>query len=76
MFRFGRRWQWPVNGSLRRFALVTLRAVGVLTTGRLANVFSALGARGDTEWFFEMGTGKPVFYLRDGQLNWVAGPKS
>ena len=34
------------------------------------------GPRGDTEWFFEMGTGKPVFYLRDGRLNWVISPMS
>ena len=39
-------------------------------------LFYSDGARAGTEWFFEMGTGKPVFYLRDGQLNWVTGPKS
>jgi hypothetical protein len=26
------------------------------------------------EWFFEMGTARPAFYLKDGVLNWVPGP--
>ena len=30
-------------------------------------------SQGVGEWFFKMGTGRPAFYLRDGQLHWVPG---
>ena len=43
-------------------------------TGRC--LYYSEGARGDTEWFFEMGTGKPVFYLKDDQLHCVTSPMS
>ena len=38
-------------------------------------LFYSQGAQGGTEWFFEMGTGKPV-YLKGDQMHWVSDPKS
>ena len=66
-----------MSGSLPCSTLTSLMAVGVLMTGRLARcLFYSEGARAGTEWFFEMKSGKPVFYLRDGRLHWMPRPKS